>query len=289
MADRAALAAFLRARRESLQPEDVGLPRGRRRRTGGLRREEVAALCDISVDYYGRLEQPRGPHPSEQVLAAIARGLHLSLAERDHLFWIAGHTAPRRVRRGDHISPGMMRILDRLEDTPAQVMNHLGETLKQTRPAVALLGDETAYTGLARSAHYRWFTDPASRLVHPESDHAAHSRLMAADLHVAYTHDGENSRAAKLVDALSQESTEFAALWHEHLVLGPHCASQRFLHSQVGALELHCQTLVDPEQSQRLVVYTAVPGTESHTNLQLLSLLPIAEGTASSVNPARPW
>ncbi|WP_406174805.1 helix-turn-helix transcriptional regulator [Streptomyces canus] len=289
MADRAALAAFLRARREALQPEDVGLPRGRRRRTGGLRREEVAALCAISGDYYGRLEQPRGPHPSEQVLAAIARGLHLSLEERDHLFRIAGHTAPRRVRRGDHVSPGIMRILDRLEDTPAQVMNHLGETLVQTRPAVALLGDETAYRGFARSAHYRWFTDQASRLVHPESDHAAQSRLMAADLHGAYTHDGGRSRAAKLVDVLHQESPEFAALWTKHLVLGSHCASKRFLHAQVGALELHCQTLVDPEQSQRLVVYTAVPGTESHTNLQLLSLLPLAEGTASSIDPAPPW
>jgi hypothetical protein len=125
--------------------------------------------------------------------------------------------------------------------------------------------------------------------MHPESDHAAQSRLMAADLHGAYTHDGEQSRAAKLVDALNQESPEFAALWHKHLVLRSHCASKRFLHSQVGALELHCQTLVDPEQSQRLVVYTAVPGTESHLNLQLLSLLPIADRTASSIDPACPW
>ncbi|MFE4960813.1 helix-turn-helix transcriptional regulator [Streptomyces sp. NPDC056653] len=273
MADRAGLAAFLRARREALQPEDVGLPRGRRRRTGGLRREEVAALCDMSVDYYSRLEQPRGPHPSEQMLAAIARGLHLSLEERDHLFQLAGHALPRRVRRGNHITPGMMRILDRLEDTPAQVMNHLGETLKQTRAAVALLGDETAYTGLARSAHYRWFTDPASRLVHPESDHAGQSRLMVADLHGAYTRDGGDSRAAELVDALLEESPEFAGLWRERPVLGPYCASKRLRHPQVGMLELHCQTLVDPDQSQRLLVYTAIPGTESHISLQLLSVL----------------
>lgn len=190
MADRAALAAFLRARREALQPEDVGLPRGRRRRTRGLRREEVAALCDMSVDYYTRLEQPRGPHPSEQMLAAMARGLRLSLEERDLLFRLAGHALPHRVPRGDHVDAGMMRILDRLEDTPAQVVNHLGETLRQTRPAVALLGDQTAYTGLARSSHYRWFTDPAARLVHPESDHAEQSRLMVADLHSAYSREG---------------------------------------------------------------------------------------------------
>ena len=77
--DRARLADFLRTRREALQPEDVGLPRGRRRRTHGLRREEVAVLSDMSIDYYGRLEQPRGPHPSEQILGALARGLRLSL------------------------------------------------------------------------------------------------------------------------------------------------------------------------------------------------------------------
>ncbi|WP_406425644.1 helix-turn-helix transcriptional regulator [Streptomyces sp. NBC_01589] len=275
MADRAALAAFLRARREALQPEDVGLPRGRRRRTRGLRREEVAALCDMSVDYYTRLEQPRGPHPSEQMLAAMARGLRLSLEERDLLFRLAGHALPHRVPRGDHVDAGMMRILDRLEDTPAQVVNHLGETLRQTRPAVALLGDQTAYTGLARSSHYRWFTDPAARLVHPESDHAEQSRLMVADLHSAYSREGGDSDAAELVAALNRESPEFAGIWRERPVLGPYCTSKRYLHPQVGPLELDCQTLVDPDRSQRLVVYTARPETESHTSLRLLSLLPI--------------
>ena len=92
--DRAQLASFLRTRREALQPEDVGLPRGPRRRTGGLRREEVATLSGMSTDYYSRLEQQRGPHPSEQMLAALARGLRLSLTERDHLFQLAGHAVP---------------------------------------------------------------------------------------------------------------------------------------------------------------------------------------------------
>jgi transcriptional regulator with XRE-family HTH domain len=150
--DRARLADFLRARRESLQPEDVGLPRGLRRRTGGLRREEIAALSGMSADYHSRIEQQRGPHPSEQILAAIARGLHLSLDERDHVFRLAGHAIPRRIFRDGHINPGMMRVFDRLEDTPAQVMSHLGETLRQTRLAVALLGDDSIHTGMAQSA-----------------------------------------------------------------------------------------------------------------------------------------
>src|ERR1044071_759118 len=94
MIDRAGLAEFLRRRRGSRQPEDVGLPRGQRRRTAGLRREEVATLCHISTDYYSRLERERGPHPSEQMIASIAQGLHLSLDERDHLFRLAGHPPP---------------------------------------------------------------------------------------------------------------------------------------------------------------------------------------------------
>src|ERR1700679_2834715 len=130
--DRAQFADFLRRRREALQPEDVGLSRGSRRRAEGLRREEVAALCDMSVDYYSRLEQNRGPQPSEQMLASIARGLRLNLDERDHLFRLGGHNAPVRALRSEHISPVLMRVLDRLQDTPAQVMSELSETLLQT-------------------------------------------------------------------------------------------------------------------------------------------------------------
>jgi transcriptional regulator with XRE-family HTH domain len=270
--DRAQLAEFLRARRQALQPEDVGLPRGTRRRTGGLRREEVAALCSMSVDYYSRIEQQRGPHPSEQILAAIARGLHLSLDERDHLFRLAGHPTPQRVFRSDHLNPGMLRIFDRLQDTPAQVMSHLGETLKQTRLAVALMGDDSVYTGMARSLHYRWFTDPAYRMIYPEEDHPMHDRLMASHLRGAYTRDGQGSRAAAIVEALLVASPTFATIWPEHPVLGPYCAPKRVQHPELGILELHCQTLVDPDQSQTLMVFTAVPGSESHEKLQLLSM-----------------
>src|ERR1043165_1051503 len=122
MIDRAALAEFLVGRRGALQPEDVGLPRGQRRRTQGLRREEVAALSHMSTDYYSRLEQERGPQPSEQMIASIAQGLHLTLDERDHLFRLAGHQPPVRRSSSDHISPGMLRIFDRLTDTPAEIV-----------------------------------------------------------------------------------------------------------------------------------------------------------------------
>ncbi len=271
--DRVQLADFLRTRREALQPEDVGLPRGPRRRTGGLRREEVATLSGMSTDYYGRLEQRRGPQPSEQMLAAIARGLRLSLDERDHLFRIAGHNAPVRALRTDHVNPGLMRVLDRLDDTPAQVITDLAETLVQTRLAVALLGDQTRFTGFARSTIYRWFTDPESREVYPEDDHPRHSRLFAADLRNAYSRAGHGSRAAALVDALLGESPEFAALWSDHEIGLQRHELKRIRHPEVGVLELHCQVLLDRDQSQALLVFTAVPGSESYAKLQLLSVI----------------
>jgi transcriptional regulator with XRE-family HTH domain len=271
--DRARLAEFLRSRREALQPEDVGLPRGGRRRTAGLRREEIAVLSDMSVDYYSRLEQRRGPHPSEQMLASLAHGLRLSLEERDHLFRLAGYATPRRTVRSDHVNPGMMRVFDGLEDAAAQVVNHVGETLKQTRLSKALLGDETVRTGPTRSAHYRWFTDPGARSLYPEDDHATHSRIIAADLHATYTRDPEDPRLSAIVDALLAESAEFAALWQEHPVNRLYCPVKRIRHPELGLLELHCQTLIDPDQSQMLVVYTAPSGSESHDKMRLLSII----------------
>lgn len=272
--DRAQLADFLRTRREATQPEDVGLPRGPRRRTQGLRREEVAALCGMSTDYYTRIEQQRGPMPSEPMLAALARGLHLSLEERDHLFRMAGHNTPSREMPGDHVSPGMMRILDRLQDTPAQVMNALGETLVQTPLAVALVGDETHFTGLDRSFTYRWFTDPRSRRIYPEPDRPLQGRYFTSDLRAAYSRLGAGSRAGRIVDALLARSEEFAALWAAHEVgLRREGDAKRIQHPDLGLLDLQCQALYDGDQSQVLLVYTATPGTESHDKLQLLPVL----------------
>ncbi|GAA1914640.1 helix-turn-helix transcriptional regulator [Microbacterium aoyamense] len=271
--DRAQLADFLRRRREALQPEDVGLRRGSRRRTAGLRREEVAALCDMSVDYYSRLEQGRGPQPSEQMLAAIARGLRLTIDERDHLFRLAGHTAPVRALRGDHVSPGTMRVLDRLADTPAQVMTELGETLAQTPAARALFGDETRFEGHLRSVGYRWFMDPSARDVYPVEDHPEHSRAFTADIRRAYAKHGARSRAGAIVAALLTESPEFVELWEAHEVGAGHAREKRLQHPETGVMDLQCQFLVDPEQGQTLLVLTATPGSESYDKLQLLNVI----------------
>ncbi|GAA4558438.1 helix-turn-helix transcriptional regulator [Pseudonocardia xishanensis] len=273
MIDRDGLAEFLRRRRGSLQPEDLGLPRGQRRRTDGLRREEVAALCHMSTDYYARLERGRGPQPSEQMIAAMAQGLHLSLDERDHLFRLAGHHPPARGTTSTHIGPGLLRILDRLADTPAEIVTELGETLRQTPLGVALTGDLTVHTGPARSLGYRWFTDPDTRARYAPDEHGYLSRLFASGLRGVVTLRGPGSRAAHLADLLLARSAEFRALWETHEVgLRPH-EVKTFVHPEVGPIQLHCQTLVDPEQSHLLLVYTAVPGSESHERLQLLSVL----------------
>jgi transcriptional regulator with XRE-family HTH domain len=269
--DRALLADFLRARREALQPEDVGLPRGSRRRAGGLRREEVAVLAGMSVDYYSRIEQQRGPTPSEQVLAALAQGLKLNPSEREHLFALAGHAPPRRVLRDERVSPAMRRIVERLGDTPAIVLSRFGEALLQTRGAVGLFGDYTGFSGMSRYLVYRWFTDPAQRAVYPPEDHALRGRVFTAEIRAAYTADPAGI-AGEIVEALLAVSPEFAEVWRLHEVdVTHHHGLKRYLHPLLGELELYSRRLVDPDEGQELLVFMAEPGSPSEANLQRLA------------------
>jgi transcriptional regulator with XRE-family HTH domain len=271
--DRAELADFLRRRREALRPEDVALPVGVRRRTRGLRREEVASLAVISTDYYTRLEQRRGPQPSEQTLASLARALRLTNGERDYLYRIAGHNAPDSLSASTHVAPALQRVLDRLEDTPALVLSDLEETLVQNRMATALFGDASRHTGPARSAIHRWFTDPAERLIYPEADRERQSRARVAGLRVSYGLRGPRSRAGELVRLLQRTSPEFAGLWERHEVARRFEDHKTLLHPELGPLELHCQALFTEDQSQTLLVLTAPPHTESEEKLRLLGVL----------------
>lgn len=269
--DRAGLAEFLRQRREALQPEDVGLPRGQRRRTSGLRREEVAAVSHLSADYYARIEQQRGPRPSESAIASLAQGLHLSLAERDHLFRLAGHRPPDRDGVSDHVPPGLLRIFDRLQDTPAEIVTELGETLRQTPMGVALTGDLTRFTGFSRSIVHRWFMDPATRERYTTDQHVFLGRMFASGLRGIATARGPGSRAAALAEHLLEHSAEFRTLWDKHEVGIRPRETKRFIHPELGVMELSCQTLEDPEHSLSLLAYTATPGTESHEKLRMLA------------------
>src|SRR3954454_5510069 len=251
------LSDFLRKRREALQPEDVGMPRGRRRRTPGLRREEVAALASMSTDYYSRLEGGRGPQPSVEMLGAIARALRLTLEERDHLFLLAGHGTPPRVTRTGHVDPGMLRILDRLQDTPAMLLNRYGEVLAQTPTHVAFAGELTNFDGMERSETYRWFAHPESRALYAEPELTTHSRLLVSSLRTVATIDGPKSYAASIVRALQKLSPEFAEIWDAHEVVAAHSRTKRFRHPSVGELELYCEIIDTRDQQQTLIVFTA--------------------------------
>jgi transcriptional regulator with XRE-family HTH domain len=271
--DRVALADFLRRRREALRPEEVGLPTGARRRAPGLRREEVASLALMSTDYYTRLEQRRGPQPSEQMLGSLARALRLTGDERDYLFRIAGRNAPDSVSAAMHVAPALLRVLDRLDDTPALILSNLGEILVQNRMAVALFGDRSGCTGLARSEIYRWFTDPSERLRYPEADHDRQSRAQVAKLRAAYGSMGRQSRAGELVRALRKESAEFVSLWEQHEVAQRFADHKTLVHPELGAIELDCQALFTEDQSQALLVLTAAPDTEAYEKLRLLAVV----------------
>jgi transcriptional regulator with XRE-family HTH domain len=271
--DRAALASFLRHRREAMHPGDVGLPAGERRRARGLRREEVAALAVMSTDYYTRLEQQRGPQPSEQILASLARALRLTTSERDYLFQMAGHTPPASVSAATHVAPALLRVLDRLEDTPALILSNLGETLVQNRMAEALFGDKSGHTGFGRSEIYRWFTEPSERLRYLENDRDRQSRAQVANLRTAYGSLGPQSRAGELVRALQKASAEFAQLWERHEVGKRFEDHKTLVHPELGPIELDCQVLFTEDQSQALLVLTAPPRTEGYEKLQLLAVL----------------
>ncbi|WP_394619357.1 helix-turn-helix transcriptional regulator [Lentzea sp. JNUCC 0626] len=271
--EREELAAFLRRRREELRPEDVGLPVGARRRAPGLRREEVASLAAMSTDYYTRLEQQRGPQPSEQMLASLARALRLTDDERDYLFRVSGRNAPSPQVTATHVAPALRRVLDRLDDTPALILSNLGEILVQNRFAEALFGDSSHFTGHARSMIYRWFTDPGERLVYPAHDRDRQSRAQVANLRAAYASMGPKSRAGELVRVLRKESAEFAGLWERHEVANRYEDHKVLIHPQLGEIEVDCQALFTEDQSQLLLVLTAPPRSEAFDKIQLLGVL----------------
>jgi transcriptional regulator with XRE-family HTH domain len=271
--DRAALADLLRSRRERLAPPDVGLPSGSRRRTPGLRRDEVAGLAAISSDYYTRLEQQRGPHPSPAVLAALARALRLTDDERDHLFHLAGQPPPVRQAVSTHVSPGMLHVLDRLTDSPAFVVGDLGETVVQNAMSIAVSGDGLAYRGRDRSFTWRWFTSREARQRFPVEDWQIHSRTHVADLRATYGRRGSDSDVASFVTDLLETSAEFASLWRAHEVAVRRADSKRIIHPEVGLLDLLCETLISGVNGQTLVVLFPRPGTDAREKLDLLRVI----------------
>jgi transcriptional regulator with XRE-family HTH domain len=281
--DRIELADFLRRARARLSPSDVGLSAGARRRTPGLRREEVAQLAGMSADYYTRLEQRRGSHPSRQMLVALARALRLTDVERDHLFHLAGDEPPRPGGSSDHVRPGLLLILDRLHDLPASVLSDWGELLAQNAMSVALTGDHTG-TNMIR----RWFLVPGARDLAPPEKHEQHARAHVASLRAVTAARPDDPGPAALVAELRAASTEFEALWESHDVVVRRPSPKRFLHPVVGVLDLDCEVLLSDGHSQQLIVHSAQPGTEAYERLELLRVVGLQDLTpARGSNPGQ--
>ncbi|MFF1867752.1 helix-turn-helix transcriptional regulator [Streptomyces sp. CB03911] len=271
--DRRELADFLRRSRDRVRPQDAGLPAGPRRRIPGLRREEVAQLAGMSADYYIRLEQARGPQPSPQMLAALARALRLSTDERDHLHLLAGHRPPAGRVAGDHVAPGLLHLLDQLPGTPAQVLGELGDVLAQNAMARALLGGVCTVSEHGRNVVWRWFADPAARAAYPAEEHGHYSRVHVADLRAAVGRRAGDPAATRLVERLRGASEEFAGLWELHEVAVRRHSRMRVLHPVIGPVDLDCQILLAPEGDQRLVLLTPPPGSDTADRLALLRVV----------------
>ncbi|MBD8607213.1 helix-turn-helix domain-containing protein [Aeromicrobium sp. CFBP 8757] len=273
--DKHELAAFLRSRRERLRPEDVGMPSGPRRRTPGLRREEVAVLAHISTEYYVRLEQARAPRPSGEVLASIAAALHLTDAQADHLHVLAG-VAPARtsVHRRD-VRPSIMALLERLPATAGFVMSAAFEVLAWNELAGALMEDfatlEPDERNLARRAFLDGRSDRAP--LFGLEDVASFRHHVVMELHATLARYPRDPVVRDLVDDLREGSAEFARLWDQHDVQARPALTKTFRHPVVGPVTVDCDTLTLPDRDQHLVLYTAAPGSRDAEIMQLLAVL----------------
>ncbi|WP_090941758.1 helix-turn-helix transcriptional regulator [Nonomuraea jiangxiensis] len=272
------LAAYLRSRRDRIRPAEVGLPTGPRRRVPGLRREEVAQLAGLSADYYTELERGRGAQPSAQVVAALARALRLNGDERDHLFHLADRPVPPSAHGPvAHVRPALLSLLDRLTTTPAQVITDLHETLAQNPLAAALVGRQPA-TSLVHS----WFTDPGTRTLYPPEDHDYHSRVFVADLRAVAARRGQDSGVSRMVAGLRRRSPEFASLWETGDVALRRTDHKRIVHPALGVIEVDCHSLFSEDGDQRLLWFTAPPGSKGAAQLELLSVIGTQDMTAGA-------
>ncbi len=271
--DRTELAAFLRRCRARVQPADVGLAAGQRRRTPGLRRQEVAELAGMSVDYYIRLEQGRGPRPSRQMISAIGRALRLSSDELTYLHHLLGKAPAPPVGPVHEVRPALLHLLDRLNDAPALVCGAGYDILAWNALGEALLVGIADTPPAERNVALRFFTNPQARARHHPDDAAGFARECVADLRGTSARYPNDSRVRALINRLRTESPEFRELWAAQDVNVARTNRKRLHHPVVGWLDLDCQALLDPGADQWVIFYTATPGSPSHEALKLLKVV----------------
>lgn len=275
--NRGELAAVLRRARERVQPEHVGLAAGPHRRTPGLRREEVAMLAGISVDYVVRLEQGRGPVPSSQVLGALARALRLDVDERDELFHLAGTTPPGPGTIQMHVRPSVLRLIDRFADLPAVVVSAKGDVLAWNAMASALHGDWSALPPERRNINRLRFLpdpdDPPRSSVGATDDERATAEHLVAGLRAAAARYPDDPGLERLLRDLRRGSAEFAALWRSASAGTWRSHRKTVNHPSLGPLVLDCDTLHVPDADQAVIVYSAASGSPEAEALALLRVI----------------
>ncbi|MFC7260016.1 helix-turn-helix transcriptional regulator [Streptomyces lutosisoli] len=264
---------MVRRWRDRVPPEAAGLPAGGHRRAAGLRREELALLAGISVDYVTRLEQGRAANPSEQVVEALGRALRLSAAEREHLFHVAGLVPPGRDMVPAHITPSVHRLLDRLTGTPAAVYDAAWTLLLANPLYAALMGDPSGWRGNERNGVWRNFIGPGSRVRHTPEERRTFEATLVADLRATASRYPADQRLRRLIAELRANSDRFAELWESGAV-GHHEASRKTIdHPQVGPVILDCDILSVAGGDLRIMLYTAEPGTQDAERVALLGVL----------------
>jgi transcriptional regulator with XRE-family HTH domain len=256
--------------RDRVAPQAAGLPAGARRRAPGLRREELAGLAGISVDYLTRLEQGRARNPSDQVVEALARGLRLTAAERTHLYSVAGLAPPGRGLVPGFVPPGVHRLLDRLAGTPVAVSDAMWTLLIANPPYVALMGERE---GRARNGAWRTFVETGSRVRHDPEIVAATEAATVGDLRRTAGRYPDDPRLRQLVADLRAASQRFAELWDSGVV-GEHTSSVKTIdHPVVGPITLDCDVVTVAGSDLRIMIYTAEPGSAAAERLSLLDVV----------------
>ena len=272
----------MRRWRDRAAPQAAGLPAGGRRRATGLRREELAGLAGISVDYLTRLEQGRATSPSSQVVEALARALRLSDAERELLFRLAGLAAPGHDVVSARITPSVQRLLDRLAHTPVAVYDAAWNLILANHPYDALMGETTSWRGIERNGVWRNLVGPGSRAVSTPEEHARLESGLVADLRMTAARYPADRELRRLVSQLTARSPRFVELWNSAEVASPQEQARHKIidHPDVGLIALDCDTFIVAGDELRIMVYTAEPGTPDAERLALA----IVVGTQSLVD-----
>lgn len=273
--DKQQVGDFLRTRRERLRPEDVGLPSGARRRTPGLRREEVAVLAHISTEYYVRLEQGRAPRPSAEVLAGIAGALRLTGTESDHLHLLAGTAPARTGALTREVRPSILALLQRLPQTAGFVISAAFEVLAWNGLAAALMEDFGESTVEDRNLARRAFLGPTRTdgTLYGVSDANEFRHHVVLELRSVLARYPSDPTVTGVVQDLRDGSPEFARLWERHDVQSAPMLTKTFHHRQVGEITVDCDSLALADGDQHLVLYTAPPGSRDADSLALLDML----------------